>query len=196
MRGYLSFLLVLLGSLALAEMLAVYGAASTFDLSRPVAIERAYGLEMNAKETVIESVRAGAAAGFSEYDLAHDVRECIHCPDNACVPPNPADPLPPNYCDGERCSGCFRESEARAAALSGAEEMLRRLDAHDYDPDFRIGFGKVRMSAFLLPDPASRNGLRLSSLRFMDEFPLNISSDKFGLRREAGIPGGFSVDIG
>ena len=193
MRGYLSFLLVLVGSFILAGMLSLY--RSPPDLSGALSAERAYGLEMNVKEAALECLREGASEGFSDYSGSHDIRECVHCPDNACVPPSPMDPFPPNACEPIACSKCFRESEARAAAVSGAASCLSLLEAHEFDPDFSEDFASPVLESSLRPDPLSKNGLSLDKVRFREDFKFEIRSERFGMGIEAAVPGGFAVAI-
>jgi hypothetical protein len=194
MRGYVSFVLVLLASLVLLDLLALYDASHETNLSDAVAAERAYGIEMNVKEAVIQSVRLGAGEGFGEYDRATDVRNCRHCPDNFCAPPTPADPYPPNACDPPRCSLCFRESGARKAAIDGALETLRDLEGHRFDQDFSVSFGGAELEVLLRPDPLSKNGYSLDFARFRKKNGMNISSDKFRIDQESKIPGGFTIE--
>ena len=196
MRGYFSFLLALLGSIILLDILSVYSASSAFDLSRAVSAERAYGLGMNVKETMLESARNGALAAFAEYDRTHDVRMCIHCPDHSCALPSPANPAPPNRCDGALCAACFRESGAREATIGGAGRALLLIGTHEFDPDFSVSLGLCVLEASLGPEPVSRNGFILDSVRFRNACPFNASSEKLGVRSESYIPGGFAVDIG
>ena len=196
MRGYVSFLLVMAGSLILIDLLAVYSASTSIDLSTAIAAERAYGLEMNVKEIVLESVRSGGSSGFSGYDRTHELRKCMHCMDHSCALPTPANPLPPNRCDPVLCGDCFRESGAREAAVEGAMEMLSGLGTQDFDPDFSIEFAEAELETALGPDPLARNGFFLDSLRFRKIYRINLSSAKFGMHSESGIPGGFTVDIG
>ncbi|HSB47620.1 MAG TPA: hypothetical protein VLD37_06415 [Candidatus Bilamarchaeum sp.] len=193
MRGYVSFLLVLLASLALLQLLALHGASGDFSLSDAVAAERAYGLEMNAKEGAIESVRIGAREGFEKYDRATSVENCRHCPDHFCQPPTPADPLPPNACDS-RCDACFRESDARRSAEGGALERISALAGHDFGPDFNVSFDSAALETLLRPEPLSKNGYAVDYSRFRKKYWINISSAKFRLERDSAIPGGYAVE--
>ena len=84
MRGYLSFILVFIAVLLLLALLRLHDAAHSTDLSKAVAAERTYAVQMNVKESVVESARRGALAGFSDYDATHDIKLCKHCPDSYC----------------------------------------------------------------------------------------------------------------
>jgi len=194
MRGYISFLLVLLASLVLLNLLELYGSSSDIDLSDAVAAERMYGLEMNVKEAIIASVRLGSVDGFSEYDTDHDVKKCMHCPDNFCAPPTPADPFPPNICDKLLCDQCFRESEARNSAKDGAQMRFEALGGHQFDPDFILSFHPMEIEILLKPDPLSKNGYLLDFARFRKNCEFEISSEKFPLERKSKIPGGYVIE--
>lgn len=185
MRGYFSFLLALIASIILAGLLSLHVATLMTDLSDAVAAERTYGLDMNVKEAVLESVRSGAHDGFAVYDSTHDLASCSSCPDHFCAA---------GACDGVLCLRCFRESGARLSAIEGAGERLDALRAHAFDPDFGVSFADAGLEAFLVPDPFSKNGFSLGSVRFRERFGFNVSSTRFSVRRESGIPGGFSVE--
>ncbi len=182
MRGYLSFVLVFLCAALLLASIPALREARSLDYSDSILIERAYGLEMNAKGCAIESVRQGAASGFDGYDASHSLDACIHCPDHFCTPPTPADPYPPNVCDAGECSSCFREKEAREAALAGAGHGLSLLRGHATD-GMQAVFGAPGgecLEAFLVPDPLARNGLRVGSVRFCRSLPIRVSLKEGG----------------
>jgi len=196
MKGYMSFVLVFLSSLILLHSMAVLNAAHSTDLSRAVEIERAYGLQMNVKECVLESVRAGALAGFSSYDFSHDIMLCKHCMDHLCVPPTPANPVPENICDGGLCSLCFRESEARLSSVSGAQSGLMALWSGRFDDDYSVLIGPAALDARLEAGALSKNGMRLSNMRFTGDFPIILESSRFGFRGSSQIPEGTVVQLG
>jgi len=199
MRGYLSFVLVLLSAILLLSAVSVLSEARLYDLSHAVALERAYGLEMNAKECALETIRQGAAAGFNAYDASHDLPSCSHCIDHFCSPPTPIDPLPPNICEEGLCSGCFRESEARAFAAEGASAALALLQTYGFDEDFSVSFkdsGPGSLEAFLVPDLSVKNGVRLDSVRFREGLPLSVQSDRLGVSLSARLPKGMVINYG
>jgi hypothetical protein len=194
MKGYVSFILVLLASLALLDLLSLYSSSSETDLSQAVAAERIYGIEMNVKEALIASVRIGAKEGFDEYDKGHDIKNCRHCPDHFCALSIPANPLPVNFCDNLLCGGCFRESGARNSAMMGAQNRLEALKSHTFDQDFNISFHPAEIEILLRPDPFSKNGYSLDFARFRSSCGFTVSSEKFQTERKAKIPGGFIVE--
>src|SRR4030095_3907449 len=129
MRGYFSFSLVLLSSLLALSLLMLHHQSGQRDLSKAVSVQRAYGLQMNAKESVVESMRQGASAGFGYYDSTHDIAMCKHCPDNFCAPTIPG-VTTENACDATLCSACFREADARESAVSSAAAKAAALNGH------------------------------------------------------------------
>lgn len=187
MRGYFAFFLVFLSSALLLSLLSLSEAAQTADLSRAVAVSRSYGVEMNAKEAVLEAARGGSLAGFAAYDLSHDVSTCSHCEDHFC---SPLLPLGPNSCDSALCSLCFRESGAREAAIGGALARLRMLRAHAFDQDFEVAIGSADFEVFLRPEKAAKNGYAVDYGRFRKAVRIAVSSEKFGIKREGVIPAG------
>ncbi|MFH0884225.1 MAG: hypothetical protein V1861_00775 [Candidatus Micrarchaeota archaeon] len=196
MKGYISFVLVFLSSLILLHSLAILNSAYSTDLSQAVETERAYGLAMNTKECVLESIRQGAARGFSIYDETHDISLCRHCPDHFCTPPTPLNPNPENICDVALCGQCFRESEARLASESGALSDLMALGYGSFDSDYSVFLDEAVLEASLEADGFSKNGLRLSSVRFREDFPIVIESKKFGFRGVSEIKKGMVVPLG
>lgn len=187
MRGYVSFILVSASVLLLSSLILLHDSSGPVDLSQAVAAERAYGIQMNAKEAVMESVRSGAASGFLAYDSVHSLENCTHCIDHGCAV---SDPPPPNYCDEILCGGCFRESDAREAAVISAEGRLAALRLHAFDGDFNVSVGGAGLEAFLAPDAAAKNGFALSGVRFRAPLPVTAASAKFGLSASGKIPEG------
>ena len=168
MRGYFSFILVFVALLLIFTLLSV---RSKPDFSKAISIERAYGLSMNVKETIIESARQGAGEGFLLYDSSHNTAMCRHCTDHFCT----YDRDFPNYCDDFLCTLCFRENEARISAVQGAISKINSLKTNEFDPDFSITFIDPSLSVFLKPDQLAKNGFSPDYLRF-DEFSLSLSS--------------------
>lgn len=191
MRGYVSFLLVFVSILLFLSLMQLRFASSPPDLSMAVAFERSYCIEMNAKEAAIETLRQGAEAGFAGYDSTHSIEACIHCQDNGCAYPAPPAPPPPNICDAALCLGCFRESEARWAAETGAASALRALGVSD--GDFDAAFGVASAESFLRHDPAGRNGFALDKVRLREQIPISFGSVRFGLSSRSELPKGLVV---
>ncbi|MCI0503840.1 hypothetical protein L0Y65_03955 [Candidatus Micrarchaeota archaeon] len=198
MRGYISFVLVFLCAILLLSAIPLLSQARSYDLSDAVLIERAYGLQMNAKECALEAVRQGAVAGFAGYDLSHDLGSCIHCADHFCAPPTPADPSPPNICDPARCRRCFREKEARNAAGAGAAQGLSRIRVQAYgDAAAEYGdLGPDCLMAYLVPDAWAKSGLRVGSVRFCDDLPVRVRLEDGGVSISGNIPKGTVVHHG
>jgi hypothetical protein len=199
MRGYLSFVIVLISSLLLLSLIPLLSQARSADLGPAVAIERAYGLEMNAKECAIEAIRQGAARGFDDYNASHDLGNCSHCEDHFCVPPTPADPLPPNRCDALLCSNCFREQDARSAAANGALAGLILLRANRFEGDYNVSFGDAfpdDLDVFLAPDAFARNKLRVGGTRLREDLAIRVQSDKLGVSLKSRLPKGMVIGYG
>lgn len=185
MRGHLSFVLVFLSVLLLFHLLELQLASKDFGLSKAVAVQRIYSVQMNIKENILEASRQGAVDGFSEYDSSHDISLCRHCPDHACIPASPT-----NFCDAVLCSRCFREDEARRYAEEGAVLKLASLQGHGFDTDFSAAIGTAGLSAYLEADPLSSNGFSLSHIQFQDDIAISLSSVKFSISAQARIPEG------
>lgn len=186
MRGYVSFVLVFLAS---AIALSSYSLLSSGfpDISKAICAERAYGLQMNIKETALESVREGALEGFADYDVSHDVRSCVHCP-GACLPP-PS----PNHCDPALCMGCFREDEARLSAALGAQARLASLHQHGFDGSFSIILGQPHLDVFLKPDPLSRNGFSVDYAILRSPLKISVRSDSMEISAASELPEGMVI---
>lgn len=196
MRGYLSFVLVFLSTILLLSVVSLLAQARTSDLSKALSFERSYAVQMNAKECIIETARQGAAAGFASYDASHDISLCRHCTDHFCVPPTPANPLPPNRCQESLCAQCFRESEARAASEAGALLALSSLENHRFDDEFNASHGPAVMEAYLAAEPESKNGFGLSMLRFRRELQIGFHSEKFRIDAGSKLPGNMVIRYG
>lgn len=196
MQGFVSFILVFVSVPLLLSALSISQAAGHSDLSKAVAVERAYGLHMNAKEAVLEAVRQGSGSGFAAYDSSHDILLCRHCPDHYCVSPSPLNPAPPNACDSDKCGRCFREAEARAAAELGALTSMSSLRPHIFDGDFSVGVGTARTEAFLRAEPLAKNSISLDFVRFRDALPISVDSERLEVRGKWEIPQGTVVRHG
>jgi hypothetical protein len=179
MRGYLSFVLVLLsiGLVFTLLELNIYPSSS-----KALLIERSYSLSMNIKEAILESLWQGTQTGFDNYNLNHDIAMCIHCP--ACHP---------KTCDPLRCQQCFRESESRDAAKTHALISLDKLRLHSFDPDFDVSIGDVQLEVYTSPDPLSKNGFSLDSVKITNNIPILINSEKFDIYGEVHVPLGVII---
>jgi hypothetical protein len=195
MRGYFSFALAFVSTLLVLSLLLLYQESSRSDLSRALSVERAYGVEMDVKETAVISARLGAEEGFGSYDRSHSVEGCMHCPDNGCMPYAPPEPPPPNYCSPELCLSCFREADARSEAASGALFRLDSLRWHAFDGDFDVSLGEPEVEVFLRSAPGAKNGLAPDYLRFRSPMDIRLSSDKFMIDYGGRLPAGMVVDI-
>ncbi|MEW6035028.1 MAG: hypothetical protein AB1529_00305 [Candidatus Micrarchaeota archaeon] len=192
MRGYLSFILVLLASSALLSAVLVSGSPSSLDFSKAISAERAYLAQMDAKEAAMEAIRQGAEEGFSDYDETHSTAGCMHCP-GLCMAALPPFPSPPNYCDKALCDMCFRESDARAAAETGVQERLSLLRAHDFGDGFDISIGPADAEAMLRPVPEAKNGFALDSVRLRSAMRIDASSESLRISGFSELPEGVVI---
>jgi len=69
-RGYVSFVLVLLSVLIILFLIDAHN-SSSFEFSKQIAIEKAYQTQMNVKETIFEAGLYGAKEGISSYLIEH-----------------------------------------------------------------------------------------------------------------------------
>jgi len=187
MRGYLSFVLALVACGVLLSCHSLLNSSSSFDLSKAISVERAYGIQMDTKEAAMESIRQGAAAGFVAYDVGHETGNCTHCP-GLCLPP-PA----PDYCDAALCERCFIESGARASAEGGALASLDALRGHQSDDAFAISLGKTDLEVFLEPDPLSKNGFSFSHARLRTPLWIEAGSVALGISASSELPAGLVI---
>jgi outer membrane murein-binding lipoprotein Lpp len=192
MRGYLSFILVLLATSALLSAMLIAGSASSTDFSKAISAERAYLAQMDAKEAAMEAMRQGVRAGFSDYDKTHSTDNCRHCP-GACMETVAPFPRPPNYCDTGLCGTCFRESEARAAAEAGAQERLSLLRTHRFYDDLGVSIGAADAEVLLRPAPEGKNGFALDSVRLRSAMQVNASSDALSINGYSELPRGMVI---
>ena len=190
MRGYLSFILVLVSLQLVFSLLEIKSATDSFDLSKALSVERAYSVQMNVKECVLEAARQGAHEGFAVYDASHDIKFCRHCPDSYCSPV----PEAPNRCDSALCSQCFREDDARAEAERHALSNMGMLLDHQFDSDFIVTIMDAKMEAFTKPGLTARNGYALGYLRFREDLGIGLESAKFNLSADAEIPRGVVIE--
>jgi hypothetical protein len=168
MQGYFSFILVFVSVILLLAL--IQNLTSQPDYSKALAIERAYALSMNVKETIIASAVQGAEDGFLEYDNSHDTKMCIHCKGYCTY-----DRDFPNYCDDQLCSLCFKESEAREIASQFANLRLILLNYYEFDPDFSISISSPSVSSFLKPNSQSKNGFDLDRIQ-SNELSITLNS--------------------
>ena len=185
MKGYLSFVLVFVSVLVLLYLLEAQFSSRNFELSKAITVQRAYALQMNVKENLLEIAKQGAREGFDLYNSTHNLSSCMHCPDHFCTP-GPS----PNNCDLVKCSACFRENEARQAAVNKAVEKLMLLRTHHFDHDFDVSIGITALSAHLKPNLLSPNGFALSHIQFQYDTPITLVSKKFEVSAKAKIPRG------
>ena len=186
MRGYISFVLVFVAAGILLSSYSLL--APSPDLSRAVSVERAYGLQMNIKEAALESIRQGAIQGFSDYDEVHYLENCLNCP-GACTPP-PS----PNPCDVMLCAKCFREDEARASAIQGAQTQLGKLHDHQFDKAFATSISSPEIEVFLQADPLSNNGFSLSHSRLRSALEIMVESEGLEISAQSELPAGMVIE--
>ncbi len=180
MRGYLSFVLVLLSIGLVLTLLELNIHSSS---TKAVLIERSYSLSMNVKEAILELLWQGAQSGFDSYNLDHDIAMCVHCP--ACHP---------KTCDPLKCQKCFRESDSRSAAKAHALASVDKLKIHVFDSDFDVSIGDVQLEVYTAPDPLSKNGFSLDSVKITTNIPILIRSEKFGIYGEVTMPSGVIIN--
>jgi hypothetical protein len=190
MRGYLSFILVLVSLQLVFSFLDVKSASESTDLSKALSVERTYSVHMNVKESVLEAARQGAREGFAAYDVSHDIRLCRHCPDAYCS----VVPAAPNRCDLLLCEQCFREHEARAEAEKQALSTIGLLRSHQFDSDFWVTIGGAEIEAFTKTDVTAKNSYALDYLRLREDLPIRMESEKLGLSAAAKIPRGVVIE--
>jgi hypothetical protein len=190
LQGYISFILVLASLALVLAMLEMNLAAGDRDFSKAVAVERAYGLQMNAKEAVLEAARQGAKEGFGAYDGTHSLAACRACMDYGC-----AAGVPPS-CDDAACRACFRENEARQAAEEGAGAAVAGLARHRFDRDFQVSVSGFACVARLRAEPAARNRFALDSISLGKRLAIGVRSDKFGVSADAALPEGLVIEYG
>lgn len=78
MRGFISFLLVFAFLVIFLYSLFPLLSSFEFDQSKNIAIERAYSLEMNLKETILEGIREAAVSATERYLLTHPSYESFN----------------------------------------------------------------------------------------------------------------------
>lgn len=78
MKGFISFLLVFAFLVIFLYSLSPVLSSFEFDQSKNIAIERAYSLEMNLKETILEGSREAAVSTVEEYLLIHPSYESFN----------------------------------------------------------------------------------------------------------------------
>jgi hypothetical protein len=197
MRGYLAFVLVFVSMALVLALLSMVAAAGPRSLSRAISVERAYGVQMNAKESALGISRQLGRKGFDIYRMTHFPQMCGHCLDHFCIPsPLPA-PLLGNSCSEQLCSLCFREDGARAYAEAGAAMGLASLNSGGvFDRDFSVSIDGGLPEAFLAPDPVMEGSYILDSMRFRVPLRIRVESDKLGISSDSSIPAGTVVRCG
>lgn len=111
MRGYATTLLVLASVFLLTNLLVSFHASSGGDRNREIAVSRAYQLQLNMKDLLLEAAKTGAREGFDEYMAVCTAAEL----------------------EG---SGRCEHSNAREAAILGSQRKMNELQMQGYDPDF------------------------------------------------------------
>jgi len=191
MRGYLSFVLAFLSLALLLSLLSLSQAADSTDLSRAIAVSRAYGVLMNIKESLLEAVRLGGGEGFASYDGSHSIESCLACPDHFC-----GLPAAPNGCDAGLCAMCFREGEAREAAETEAIAKAGMLGGCGFDGGFNTTIGDAEFEVFLKAANGTKNGYALDYGRFRRRVAVRASSGALDVAAEGAIPAGTAVSYG
>lgn len=182
MRGYLSFVLVLVSIVLVLSLLEF---SIKEESTKALLTERSYSLSMNVKEAVIESIRYGAHEGYSQYDLEHDILMCKHCP--VCLPA---------FCNPILCQQCFYESEARRHAKAAALARLEILKKCHFDQDFTISIGTADLEVHSTPDALSKNGFALDSIKLNNDVTIMLFSEKFNITGQSKLPGGMIINAG
>ncbi|MFA6530711.1 MAG: hypothetical protein WCT31_03185 [Candidatus Micrarchaeia archaeon] len=71
MKGYFAFVLVFISVILVLNSFENYALSANQSQAKQISIERAYQLQLNAKEAMLEAARNGALFGFEEYLLTH-----------------------------------------------------------------------------------------------------------------------------
>ncbi len=176
-------------------MFLLASTARNHSQSKAIAVERAYEVGMNTKETVILAIKSGARTGFNEYDATHFVAACTHCMDYACS----LLPESPNFCDPVMCKLCFREGDARSAAEQGALQTLSGLYGTKFDDDFDTSFdptsaSSLEVECFLAPSAFAKNGFIADFVRLKN--PIELNAIGFGVESTTKLPKGLVIELG
>jgi len=115
MRGFISFLLVLAFVFFITVFVSSFYISSSISLSKAMVVERAYQLQMNIKENILEAIRQGAEEGYGIYSATHSKVACI-----------------------KKLPNCFKDNEAMEAAKSGAMLKLLQLSSITFDSEFEV----------------------------------------------------------
>ena len=107
MRGYFSFILVFASVLLLLNLFHSFSDLND-NYSKEIAIEKAYQLQLNAKEAIMEAARQGARQGLIEYTLLHAIE------------------------------GDYSLEDARDAARKKAFERISTLHGWEFEPEFEV----------------------------------------------------------
>jgi hypothetical protein len=119
MQGYLGFLLVFVSVFLILTLIEAANSATQISLSKAIAAERVYQVQMNAKEVIIESIRQGGREGFLAYNSTHHVKFC-------------------KSVDPRLRVLCFRKKEADLWIRAGAYIKLASLDTDMFDSSMDV----------------------------------------------------------
>lgn len=118
MRGYLTFLLVLVSVIFILIIIQASQLPYQVSFSKAIAAERTYQVQMNSKEVILETIRLGAWDGYYAYTLFHH--------ESVCETEGPEHP------------NCFRIPEARLWTQLGIYARLATLDTSMFDEEIEI----------------------------------------------------------
>lgn len=71
MKGYFTFVLVFISVILVLNSFENYALNASQSHAKQISIERAYQIQLNVKEAMLEAARSGAQAGLEEYVLTH-----------------------------------------------------------------------------------------------------------------------------
>ncbi len=160
------------------------------DQSDAIALEHASSISLNIKEVALETLRQGGTAGFVDYDSRHETQNCVHCPDAFCS----LIPKAPNQCDVLLCSRCFREPDARKAAITEAEKQFLSLNVHNFDRECQVAMGGLQVEALTKLAPLAKNGYAFGAMRLDDDLAIHISCIDAGVRVSTDLPRGLVIE--
>lgn len=131
MKGYLSFILAFASIFLILSFIAINLESTNINMARTLAVERSYQIQLNLKEAMIGSAKAGALDGYQQYAMGRSDDACtLFCKERGvCLLPK----TPP--CNKFKCkSFCFKESDAEDAAEEGAATRMAEVqDRFDQD---------------------------------------------------------------
>jgi hypothetical protein len=206
MKGYLAFLLVFASVFLILSLIAAASEAPKITFSRAIAAERAYQVQMNAKEVVLEGVRQGGVRGYGAYNASFRIACCGDC---ATVPRGP------------RCPECFRYPDAVAAAQAGAFSEIASMGGASFDQGMNVtiwcqqGMGRDMADAIaakslpggangsgcedailpiLGPDADPNENPHLEELRAVQDIVIMVDYPAFNITAVSWIPAGYKVE--